>query len=61
MLKSNITNQHTGQTLNLIVDQSYDHAMDSSAKHKHHDDEIMNSYSQYEKYMNHENSYRSAA
>ena len=61
MLISNITNQHTGQTFNPIVDQLYDHTLSYSEECKRHDDEILEAYLEYEEIKSKENSYRSAA
>ena len=41
MLISNRIDQHTGQTSNPIVDQSYDLALDHSEECKRRDDEIL--------------------
>ena len=61
MLNTNNTDQSTGQTLNPVVDQSYDLTMRNSEELKRHDDEILEAYLEYEEYMNQENNYRSAA
>ena len=62
MLNTNNSDQSNGQnTTPNCNDTQYDDTMLSSAERKHRDDAILEAYLEYEEFMNHENSYRSAA